>query len=278
MLLSHQITKTENWRKVDSLSFKHMEDTISMEKLNELTITDAKELANGRKVTVSSTDDSAIVVHMKEAIMIVDPDIGTDGKITLLEPDTGCKIELDSDKMINSIHGNENTIVIRFCNGMGGLDIAITGEKSCLIHPIDKEFDYKETVHEDFVSRIEFINRTGIFITPEHFEYIYDMEFKKANVSANDFVNNYEDKYANCIQEVLLNGIFKYEVMDEDLSCMGLYDEVYYPSIWEIINSLAISYNIENQSKWEFIEKYKSALEDNLKILDEIKTKLTGKK
>lgn len=249
-----------------------------MERLNELTITDVRELVNGRNVTVSSTDDSAIVVHMKEAIMIADPDISTDGKIILLEIDTGCKIELDCDKMINSIHGNENTIVIRFCNGMGGLDIEITGKASCLIHPVDKEFDCKEPVHEDFVPREEFINRTGIFVTPEHFEYIYDMEFKKANVSANDFVNNYEDKYANCIQELPLNGIFKYEVMDEDLSCMGLYNDTCDPNIWEIVNSLAVSRNIENQSKYEFIEKYKSALEDNLKILDEIKTELTGKK
>lgn len=249
-----------------------------MERLNELTITDVRELVNGRNVTVSSTDDSAIVVHMKEAIMIADPDIGTDGKITLLEIDTGCKIELDCDKMINSIHGNENTIVIRFCNGMGGLDVEITGKVSCLIHPVDKEFDCKELVHKDFVPREEFINRTGIFVTPEHFEYIYDMEFKKANVSANDFVNNYEDKYANCIQEVPLNGTFKYEIMDEDLSCMGLYEDNYYPNIWEVINSLAISRNIENRSKCEFAEKYKSALEDNLKILDEIKTELTSKK
>ena len=233
-----------------------------MEKLNELTIMDLRELVKG----------------MKDAVMIADPDIGTDGQITLLEPDTGCKIELDSDNMINSIHGNENTIVIRFCNGMGGLDIEITGKVSCLIHPVDKEFDCKEPVHEDFVPREEFINRTGIFVTPEHFEYIYNMEFKKANVSANDFVNNYEDKYANCVQEVPLNGIFKYEVMDEDLSCMGLYEGNHYPNIWEIINSLAISYNIENRSKWEFTEKYRSALEDNLKILDEIKTELTSKK
>lgn len=254
-----------------------MEDKISMERLNELTITDVRELVNGRNVTVSSTDDSAIVVHMKEAIMIADPDIGTDGKITLLEIDTGCKIELDCDKMINSIHGNENTIVIRFCNGMGGLDIEITGKVSCLIHPVDKEFDCKEPVHEDFVPREEFINRTGIFVTPEHFEYIYNMEFKKANVSANDFVNNYEDKYANCVQEVPLNGIFKYEVMDEDLSCMYLYEEDYDPNLWEIINSLAVSYNLEYQSKWEFVEKYRAALEDNLKTLNEIKAELSNK-
>ena len=248
-----------------------------MEKLNELTIKDVRELVKGKKVTVSSTDNSVITVHMKDAVMIADPDIGTDGQITLLEPDTGCKIELDSDNMINSIHGNENTIVIRFNHCMGGLDIEITGEKSCLIHPIDKEFDCKEPVHEDFVSRVEFINRTGIFVTPEYFEYIYDMEFKKANVSVDEFVDDYENKYENCIQEVPLNGVFKYEIMDEDLSCMYLYEEDYDPNLWEIINSLAVSYNLEYQSKWEFVEKYRAALEDNLKTLNEIKAELSNK-
>lgn len=246
--------------------------------LNELTISDVKELVKGKKVTVSSTEDSALTVHMKEAVVTADPDTGIDGKITLLEPDTGCKIELDSDNMIAAIYGNENTIAIRFCNDMGRLDIEITEDMPCLIHPIDETSDYKETVHEDFVSRVEFINRTGIFITPEHFEYLYDMKFKKANVPADEFINNYEEKYADCIEEIPLNGTFKYELMNEDLSCMGLYESDHDPNIWEIINSLAISYNIENQSKWEFVEKYKSALEDNLRVLKEFKTELSNKK
>ena len=59
---------------------------------------------------------------------------------------------------------------------------------------------------------------------------------------------------------------------------MGLYESDHDPNIWEIINSLAISYNIENQSKWEFVEKYKSALEDNLRVLKEFKTELSNKK
>lgn len=248
-----------------------------MERLDELTITDLKELVKGKKATISSTDDSAITVDMKEAVVVVDPDAGTDGEITFLEPDTGNRLVLDSDKIINSIHGNENTIIIRFCNCMGGLDVEITGEKSCLIHPIDKEFDCKETLHEDFVSREEFINRTGIFVTPEHFEYIYDIKFKEANVSADEFVNNYESKYADCIEEISLDGTFKYEIMDENLSCMCLYEDVHNPNIWEIVNSLAISYNMEYQSKWEFAEKYKAALEDNLKILNEIKLELSNK-
>ena len=92
-----------------------------MNKLHELTIMDVKELVEGKTVTVSSTDGSAISVHMKDAVLIADPEAGTDGKITIVEPDTGCKVELDSENLIKSIHGNENVIIIRFSNSMGGL-------------------------------------------------------------------------------------------------------------------------------------------------------------
>lgn len=67
-----------------------------------------------------------------------------------------------------------------------------------LIHPIDKTA-YKETIHENLVSREEFINQTGIFVSPEYFEYIYDMEFKKSGVSAEEFVQNYEEKFSTCV-------------------------------------------------------------------------------
>lgn len=245
--------------------------------LSELTIEDVRELVNSRKVTVSSTDNSAMTVHMKDVVMIADPDAGTDGKITLLDPNTGCALELDSNNIIESIHGNKNFIAIRLSQDLGALDIAITGEKPCLIHPMDKKFDCKEPVYKDFVSREDFINRTGIFVTPEYFEYIYDIEFRKANVSVDEFVNDYEEKYSTCIQEVPLNGTFKYEITDEDLSCMYLYDDGYEPNLWEIINSLAISYNTEYQSKWEIVEKYRAALEDNLRTLNEIKAELSNK-
>ena len=248
-----------------------------MEKLSELTIMDVKELVKGRTVSVSSRDSSPMGIHMKNAIMAINLDGGTDGQIILLEPKTRHKIVLDSDTLIESIHGNENTIEIRFNNSMGILDVEIMGETPYLIRPVDEEFDYKEPVHEDFVPREEFINRTGIFVTPEYYEYLYDMEFKKANVSADEFVNNYVEKYSNCIEEVPLDGTFRYEVMDEDLGGMCFYEDIY-PNIWEIINSLAMSYSMERQSKWELVEKYKSALEDNLKTLNGIKEELLNRK
>ncbi len=51
---------------------------------------------------------------------------------------------------------------------------------------------------------------------------------------------------------------------------MGLYDDIYEPNIWEIVNSLAISYAMERQSRWEAIEKCKSALQDNIAMITKI--------
>jgi len=97
-----------------------------MEKLNELTIKDVKELTEGKTVKVQM--ESAMSVHMTDAIVIAEPDSGVDGTIAILMPDTGCKIELDSEGMIDTIYGNENMITITFFNNMGSMDISITGK------------------------------------------------------------------------------------------------------------------------------------------------------
>lgn len=97
-----------------------------MEKMSELTIKDVKELTEDKRVKVQMV--SAMSIHMTDAIVIADPDSGVDGKIAIMIPDTGCKIELDADDMIESIHGNENDITITFPNNMGSLDISIIGD------------------------------------------------------------------------------------------------------------------------------------------------------
>ena len=89
-----------------------------MEKMSELTIKDVKELTQGKKVKV----------QMADAIVIADPDYGADGNIAILMPDTGCKIELDSEELIDTIYGNENEITIKFFNNMGSMDIFIVGD------------------------------------------------------------------------------------------------------------------------------------------------------
>lgn len=97
-----------------------------MEKMSELTISDVKELTQDKKVKVQLV--SAMSLQITEAIVIADPDSGNDGKIAILMPDTGCKIELDSEELIDTIYGNENEITIKFFNNMGSMDISIVGD------------------------------------------------------------------------------------------------------------------------------------------------------
>lgn len=94
-----------------------------MEKMSELTISDVKELTEGKRVKVQMV--SAILLQMADAIVIADPDYGEDGKITILMSDTGCRIELDSEELIDTIYGNENEITINFFNNRGSMDIFI---------------------------------------------------------------------------------------------------------------------------------------------------------
>jgi len=138
-----------------------------------------------------------------------------------------------------------------------------------LIHPV-MDGTYKEQIYDDFVSREEFINRTGIFVSPIHFDYIYDMEFKESGVSADEFIQDYEEKYSICIQEIPLQGSFKYEVMDEEVNCAGEYDDCHDPNIWEIVNSLARSSKAEFEKRYDVIEKYNNVIDKVQKIPDEM--------
>ena len=135
-----------------------------------------------------------------------------------------------------------------------------------LIEPITGEFAWKENVPKDFISREEFINRTGIFVTPSQFEFIYDEDFKDSNMSVDEFVSNFEENFSGEVMEVEMKGTFKYMVMDEAINCLGEFkDDLHDPNIWEIINCLSRTYAQEYESKWEIIEKYKKVLEDVMK-------------
>ena len=165
----------------------------------------------------------------------------------------------------------------QYCKGMN--------DKTPFIHPITGEFAWKEQSYDDFVSREEFINRTGIFVTPQYFSYIYDMEWKEAKesgTSLDDFINDYEDNSGE-VMEVPLHGTFKYIISDDYLSCIGeynIYDEngcdacylssVYEPNIWDIINCLARSHAQEYESKWKTIEEYKAVLNDAMQALHKL--------
>lgn len=143
-------------------------------------------------------------------------------------------------------------------------------DKELLIHSYDKALKTDESVYEDFISRQEFINRTGIFVTPIYFDMVYD-QFKEANVSVDEFVDNYEEKYSTCVQSLPLNGIFKYEVQDDEVSCIGVHDSIHEPNIWEIVDSLAMAY----YHKWlyadDLAERYRKIIEEQQKEIEELK-------
>ena len=118
---------------------------------------------------------------------------------------------------------------------------------------------------EDFVSREEFIKRTGIFVTPEYFEYIYHKwvdETAKTGISVDDFVDDYEKNHIGQVAETKLNGTFKYLIMDESISCMHDDWDICDPDIWDIVNSLACDLAYEREEKQKAFEKAIEAMEN----------------
>lgn len=137
-----------------------------------------------------------------------------------------------------------------------------TNNNNTLIHPVENEKSWKEPVYDDFVSREEFINRTGIFVTPQYFRCIYDEwrdEAKKSGTTTVDeFIDNYEERCLG-LAEIPLQGTFKYIVMDDYISGIGDYED---PNIWEIVNCLALVHEREYETKWETIEAYQKVLDN----------------
>lgn len=95
-------------------------------------------------------------------------------------------------------------------------------------------------------------------------------EAKDSGISVDDFVNDYEDNSGE-VMEVPLQGTFKYLVSDDYLSCIGDYEDVYDPNIWEIINCLARSLAYEYESKWKTIEQYEAVLNDIMQTLNKVR-------
>lgn len=148
-------------------------------------------------------------------------------------------------------------------------------ENKTLLRPLAETAKKELVEYEDFISRRDFINQTGIYITPDYFSMIYD-SFKESGVSVAEFVENYEEKYVcSCIVEEELKGTLKYEVMDDYISCMYDYDSLHEPNTWEIIDCLARELAHERQKKEDIIERYKHVIENimetNKKLVEMLK-------
>lgn len=107
--------------------------------------------------------------------------------------------------------------------------------KNILIGDYDKQFKSDELEYKDFISRKEFINRTGIYVSALFFESVYH-DYKESGLSVDDFVNTYETKEP--IMEAEISGKFKYNVTDEVVSGIGTYDEIHDPNVHEIVNAI----------------------------------------
>ena len=124
---------------------------------------------------------------------------------------------------------------------------------------------------EDFVSREEFIKRTGIFVTPEYFEYIYHKwvdETAKTGISVDDFVDDYEKNHIGQVAETKLNGTFKYLIMDESISCMHDDWDICDPDIWDIVNSLACDLAHEREEKQKTINDATAIMDNMYKLME----------
>lgn len=139
-----------------------------MEKMSELTISDVKELTQSKKVKVQMV--SAMSIQMADAIVIADPDSGNDGKVSILMPDTGCKIELDSEKLIDTIYGNENEITIKFFNNMGSMDISIIGDVGTEVDRVINQDELCQYIKD----RLDRLSK----LTVEDVDLVLDMEME----------------------------------------------------------------------------------------------------
>ena len=128
-------------------------------------------------------------------------------------------------------------------------------------------WDYPVEIHEDFVAREEFIERTGIFVSPQYFEYIYH-NYKEAGLEAEEFIKNYERKYCTCIVETEIPRVpIKYEVDDDTLTMIGCYDEAYDLTIWDLLNNATMLYAEQRKREEEIHKMYQQHIYDLKKVI-----------
>lgn len=101
---------------------RRREDNMDSTKMRELTISDIKELVEGKKVKAHLV--SAMLIQPMDAIVTAMPDSGEDGMINVSFAD-GMSMKLDASREIESIRGSEREIEIEFPNTMGFLYIYI---------------------------------------------------------------------------------------------------------------------------------------------------------
>lgn len=129
-----------------------------------------------------------------------------------------------------------------------------------LINPTTEPAD---PTYPDFVSLPDFINRTGVFVSPCHFDLVYE-RFQESGASVEKFIQDYAAKYADQIVSIPMCGTFRYEFTDDQISCLGEFkDEDHSATVLEALYSaLDLA---EHRRK-----KYQDMLEERKKIEAEV--------
>lgn len=141
-----------------------------------------------------------------------------------------------------------------------------------------------EKLYPDFVLPIEFINRTGVFVSLTYFPEIYK-KFKESGVTADEFIRDYEKKYAESLCSKPMTGKFKYE-LDDYVSCFGEFENDYHEanvlealySVCELAEYRKKKYEADmeerKQIEKKFMEKLSATLEGMSMGLKDIQTEL----
>ena len=131
-----------------------------------------------------------------------------------------------------------------------------------------------EPVHDDFISRADFINKTGIFVSPEGFEIIYDT-FVDSGLSVDEFVSTYEDEYSVDVCEIPLNGVFKYESIDLcSYAANDIRPEEKEPNLWEVMDAVVKKAYSEDQDLTNMLNVERAANREAKRIIADLQKRL----
>lgn len=134
-------------------------------KMGELTISDIKELVEGKKVKAHLV--SAMLIEPMDAIVTAMPDYGEDGMIDVSFAD-GISMNLDASREIESIRGNEREIEIEFPNTMGFLYIYIGDDAETEENPVINQEELCQYIKD----RLERVSK----LTVEDIDLILNLE------------------------------------------------------------------------------------------------------
>lgn len=147
-------------------------------------------------------------------------------------------------------------------------------QENLLIGEYDPKFKSDEAVYDDFISRKEFINRTGIYISIMLYGLVYD-DFKESGLSVSEYVETYEKNHP--IMEAEVKGTFKYDVTDELINGLGIYDDSHEPNIWEIVNAVDMEFYHKRihgdkiiAQLWHIVEEQEKIIFDAKSVLRDI--------